>query len=92
MGDAAKPSDEPRAPFAGDALRGFWNRFRVGDMVSCPVDSAPLALAVDSGAGTYRFVCTHCGVASAWFESGPDGIVLRGFLSAEVPAGGAADE
>jgi hypothetical protein len=92
MADAAKPCDEPRAPLTGDALRASWDRFRAGDVVACPTDCAPLALAVDSAAGTYRFVCTQCGVASAWFESGVEGIVVRGLLSADMPTGEAADE
>jgi hypothetical protein len=65
---AAGPSDE---------LRACWSRFRSGDPVPCPLDQAPLALAVDASAGAYRFVCTTCGASSAWFESGPSGIQLR---------------
>jgi hypothetical protein len=91
MGDAGKPSDEPRAPLGSDALKALWDRFRTGDVVACPIDMAPLALAVDGSAGTYRFVCTRCGFATAWFESGPDGVLLRGFLHPELPRG-AADE
>ena len=68
--------DEPLE--STDELRASWSRFRSGEAVPCPVDQAPLALAVDASAGTYRFVCTQCGTASAWFESGPAGIQVRG--------------
>jgi hypothetical protein len=73
---------------AGDELRASWSRFRAGEVVPCPVDQAPRALAVDASAGTYRFVCTQCGVASAWFESGPAGIQVRGHSDDEPHDGG----
>lgn len=59
-------------------LRDPWAKFRAGDVAPCPGDGAPLALVVDGAAGVYRFVCTRCGVASAWFEAGPKGLRIRG--------------
>lgn len=38
---------------------------------------SPLALSVDAAVGTYRFVCTACGLASTWFEAAPAGLRLR---------------
>jgi hypothetical protein len=73
-----KPTEVLEDPTeSADGLRACWARFRSGDPVHCPIDHAPLALAVDASAGTYRFVCTECGVSSAWFESGPAGIRVR---------------
>ncbi|HXN30351.1 MAG TPA: hypothetical protein VN894_00760 [Polyangiaceae bacterium] len=78
MADAPHP-DGPQAPLcATDELVAAWDHFRAGDVVPCPLDRAHLALAVDAAAGVYRFVCTQCGAASPWFESGPTGIRLRG--------------
>jgi hypothetical protein len=37
-----------------------------------------MALAVDASAVAYRFVCTQCGAASAWFESNANGIRVMG--------------
>ena len=59
-------------------LAPVWDRFRDGDVVLCPKDQGPMALAVDAAAGAYRFVCTCCGNASPWFESGPGGMRIRG--------------
>jgi hypothetical protein len=61
-----------------EEVREAWGHFRGGETVACPRDGKPLALAVDASAGVYRFVCTQCGVASIWFESGVDGIRVRG--------------
>ena len=72
------PGDSEAPPALGDDLKGVWSHFRAGNVVSCPMDHAPLALAVDASAGMYRFVCTQCGAASVWFESGPTGIRIRG--------------
>jgi hypothetical protein len=33
-----------------------------------------MALAVDAFAAAYRFVCPTCGIASAWFECGRQGL------------------
>ena len=86
MSDARKSAGGPHEPLGpGDELRACWSRFRLGDSVPCPVDQAPLALAVDASAGTYRFVCTECGAASSWFESGPGGIQVRGQAEDEPP-------
>jgi hypothetical protein len=79
MAGGRKPTearDDPSEP--GEGLRACWARFRAGEPVPCPIDRAPLALTVDASAGTYRFVCTQCGVSSPWFESGPGGIRVRG--------------
>jgi hypothetical protein len=77
MTDAEKPSGAAHALSGADEVRTAWDEFRAGEVVDCPNDGAPLALAVDASAGAYRFVCTRCGVSSSWFESGPRGILLR---------------
>jgi hypothetical protein len=85
MSDAEKPGPQPSAdteapppPLStAEELREAWSVFREGNTVPCPRDGKPLALAVDASAGVYRFVCTQCGVASVWFESGADGIRVR---------------
>jgi hypothetical protein len=75
-----------------EELRDVWERYRRGASVPCPADAVPMALAVDAAAGAYRFVCTQCGVSSAWFESSAHGIVVRGYsapgVSGAGPAGG----
>lgn len=86
MSDAQKSPDDSQAQLGStDELRTAWNHFRSGSGVACPLDRAPLALAVDASAGIYRFVCTECGTASAWFESGPAGIHVRGHSAEQRP-------
>jgi hypothetical protein len=93
MADAAKPPDVPRAPLgSADDIKAVWDRFRAGAVVECPVDAAPLALAVDGTMGVYRFVCTRCGLASPWFESGPGGLRVRSHPTPNLGHGGASDE
>jgi hypothetical protein len=78
MPEDAKSPDVPRAPLGTvEDLKEAWDRFRAGAVVYCPVDGAPLALAVDGAAAAYRFVCTRCGIASPWFDSGPNGMHVR---------------
>jgi hypothetical protein len=55
----------------------LWEEFKDGGIARCPRDSAPLALAVDGAAKSYRLVCTRCGNASLWFEIGSAGIHFR---------------
>ena len=79
MADARDPAKASKAPLGSlEEVQLLWDLFRTGGMVSCPVDQAGLALSVDAAAGAYRFVCTLCGSASPWFESGPTGIHVRG--------------
>jgi hypothetical protein len=95
MADATPPPDASHAPLGNlDELNDLWTRFRTGAMVLCPADQGPLALAVDASVGIYRFVCTQCGVASPWFESGPDGAHIRGSQpnSSRGGGGGGGDE
>jgi len=76
MPDAATPPDGSPAPLSSmKELVDAWTRFRAGEVVPCPNDGESLALSVDASAGAYRFVCTTCGTASSWFESGPTGSV-----------------
>jgi hypothetical protein len=75
----AKPPAAPAVPLGTvDEVKEIWDRFRSGASVPCPVDGVAMALAVDGSIGVYRFVCTRCGLASPWFESGPAGLHLRG--------------
>ncbi len=78
MTDTARPPSGPHPPLTTvDELRAVWDGFRAGGTAPCPTDGAPLALSVDGSGGVYRFVCTRCGTASTWFESGPSGLALR---------------
>lgn len=78
MTDAVTPPGGPHPPLSSvEELQGVWDAFRAGQTAACPSDAAPLALSVDGSGGVYRLVCTRCGTASAWFESGPGGIALR---------------
>jgi hypothetical protein len=79
MSDATKPSDRPSSSTLAAApdIQVLWDAFRQGAVVLCPADGAPLALSVDGSAGVYRFVCTRCGLASPWFESGSGGVHVR---------------
>jgi hypothetical protein len=93
MVDAAKPPDASRPPLgSADDIREVWDRFRAGGVVPCPTDSSPLALAVDGTMGVYRFVCTRCGLASPWFESGPGGLRVRSHPTPTPGHGGGVDE
>jgi hypothetical protein len=77
--EAPADGEGPPPPLGtAEEVREAWSHFRGGQTVACPRDGKPLALAVDASAGVYRFVCTQCGVASVWFESGVDGIRVRG--------------
>jgi hypothetical protein len=81
MADVQKSPDGSPTPLGSvDELRTAWTHFRSGNIVLCPIDQAPVALAVDASSGMYRFVCTQCGAASTWFESGPTGIRIPGPL------------
>jgi hypothetical protein len=76
MPDPATPPDGSPVPLSSmEELVDAWTRFRAGEVVPCPNEDASLALSVDASAGVYRFVCTTCGTASSWFESGPTGSV-----------------
>lgn len=75
------PYDGSPVSTRGD-LSMTWDRFREGSPVHCGKDEAPLALEVDAAAGIYRFVCTRCGNASPWFESGQAGLRVRSVTGA----------
>ena len=71
-----------------DVVR-LWDSFKMGAVVKCPKDDAPLALAVDGAAKSYRLVCTRCGNASLWFETTGGAIQVRN--AEELPGPGADD-
>jgi hypothetical protein len=71
-----KPDTGPRT-FADEEVAKLWEAFKSGGVAHCPRDNAPLALAVDAAAKSYRLVCTRCGSASLWFETAPTGIHIR---------------
>jgi hypothetical protein len=82
--------DAPAAPLSSiAALKPVWERFRDGGVALCPVDAAPMALAVDGSVDVYRFVCVRCGTSSPWFEA-----KLAGRISIKGQSGdlGASDE
>jgi len=92
MPDAVTPADIPHAPFRSlEGLVEAWAAFRAGNPVPCPGDGAPLALAVDGAAGVYRFVCVRCGAASQWFDSGANGLRIRGPTQPAPLQGGGED-
>jgi hypothetical protein len=80
MGDGAKAPQSHQARQAGDlsqeATANLWDKYRGGLPAKCPNDDWPLALSVDASSA-YRFVCTHCGTSSPWFEAGQSGIQVR---------------
>jgi len=92
MVDAPPPAVPPVPLGTKEELKDVWARFRQGASIPCPADGVAMALAVDAAAGAYRFVCTHCGVSSAWFESGPHGIVVRGHSLPGSSGAGPADD
>ncbi len=66
------------SPYLSHAeITQLWAKFRAGDVIACPRDSAGVALAVDGAAKAYRLVCTQCGLASPWFGTTPAGLVFR---------------
>jgi hypothetical protein len=87
MADAAPPPEGSSAPLSSvNELVDAWKRFRAGEVVACPTDGASLALSVDASVGAYRFVCTTCGTASSWFESGPTGTLeVRPLVAPPAP-------
>ena len=82
----AKPSSaSANAAGSLEDLTVTWERFRAGGAAPCARGDATMALAVDAAAGAYRFVCTACGRASPWFESGVDGLKSRGGVESFAP-------
>jgi hypothetical protein len=92
MPEGRDDSDESPNTLPESAIFPLWERFKSGDGAPCPRDGAPLALAVDAAAKSYRLVCTRCGVASPWFEASPNGIVMRGPAPTLVPQPGMSDD
>jgi len=92
MADTPPPAVPPVPLGTKEELKDVWERYRRGASVPCPADGVAMALAVDAAAGAYRFVCTQCGVSSAWFECGPRGVLVRGHSPSGVAGAGRADE
>ena len=68
----------PESPHLSHAeITQLWAKFRAGEVICCPRDTAGMALAVDGAAKAYRLVCTQCGLASPWFGTTPTGLVFR---------------
>ncbi len=77
MGDGARMTQgRQHTDLSQEATAILWDAYRGGKPALCPNDAWPLALSVDAGS-TYRFVCTHCGTSSPWFEAGVSGVQLR---------------
>ena len=55
----------------------LWQLYKSGATAPCPRDHAPLALAVNAIAKSYRLVCTLCGNSSGWFEAALTGVHVR---------------
>ena len=92
MPDAPKPPEGTPALSTAEDVKAAWDRFRNGASVPCPSGSGMLALSVDASSGVYRLVCTSCGLASPWFESGPGGLRLRGQSQPSLPVRAATPE
>ncbi len=75
--------------FTQPEIEDLWAKFRSGAPAHCPFDGFGLALSVDGGSKSYRLVCSHCGVASPWFTSSLEGVVLRAVDPREM---GASDD
>jgi len=85
MGDpAAMAQGRQQNDLSQDVTAALWEKYRGGKPTECPNDSWPLALSVDAGS-SYRFVCTHCGTASPWFDAGASGIQVRNVPPAAEP-------
>lgn len=82
----------PDSPYLSQAEINFlWAKWRAGEVLHCPRDTAGMALAVDGAAKAYRIVCTKCGLASPWFATTPAGLVFRSpppTLNPASPSGG----
>jgi hypothetical protein len=92
MSDAPKPPEATPALATPEDVRAAWDRFRSGGSVACAGDGGMVALSVDASSGVYRLVCTSCGLASPWFESGPGGLRLRGQSQPSLPVRAATPE
>jgi len=80
------PQESPHLSHA--EITQLWGKFRAGEVIRCPRDSAGMALAVDGAAKAYRIVCTQCGLASPWFGTTPSGLVFRSPPPTVNPSGG----
>jgi hypothetical protein len=84
-----KGGSSPESPHLSHAeINQLWAKFRAGEVVRCPRDTAGIALAVDGAAKAYRLVCTRCGLASPWFGTTPSGLVFRTSPQTMSPNGG----
>jgi hypothetical protein len=92
MVDSPPPAVLPVPLGTKEELRKVWDCFRKGGTVPCPSDGVSMALSIDAASSAYRFVCTQCGVSSAWFESGPHGIVVRGHSAPGASGAAPGDE
>ena len=77
MSERRSPTDAGPRTLSEEDVGRLWEAFKSGSVAKCPRDEAPLALAVDAAAKSYRLVCTKCGSASLWFETVPTGIQAR---------------
>lgn len=81
-----KGGNTPESPTLSHAeISQLWAKFRAGEVIGCPRDTAAIALAVDGAAKSYRLVCTQCGLASPWFGTTPAGLVFRSSQSTMHP-------
>ncbi|HVJ90093.1 MAG TPA: hypothetical protein VM580_09845 [Labilithrix sp.] len=81
----AGPAESPH--LAQAEVTQLWARYRAGEVIRCPRDTAGMALAVDGAAKAYRLVCTRCGLASPWFGTTPNGLVFRNTPTTASPSG-----
>lgn len=86
METSNEPATDHDRPFRQDEIEALWAAFRMGEVVKCPFDAQNYALSVDGETKSYRFVCSHCGVASRWFVSTPTGIGFRALEPLGLPA------
>jgi len=77
MGDGARTTHgRQQTDLSPEDTATLWDAYRGGKAAACPNDGWSLALSVDA-TSAYRFVCTHCGTSSPWFEAGTAGVKLR---------------
>jgi hypothetical protein len=57
-------------------VQELWETYRAGQLVLCPEDGTPMAIAIDGTSRAYRFVCVVSGLATPWFSIQDDKRVL----------------
>jgi hypothetical protein len=67
-GSENEPEPQVSSFLEDEDLANVWKRFQRGAVIACAIEGSQVALNVDGSTRAYRFVCTHCGRSSSWFE------------------------